>query len=147
MLSFYHSSCLSFLFNYLFLSVFLSVCFSFSKTGFKGLLLEIGRVKVQKKFFIICCFSLTEKTHCESNCSWLPTTYLPLLPIKVVTFYDFFLCFLLQVYMPTSFDKSFAKHEVNKHDVHFSFWDTSGKFFHIHMQASRIAYIVSCRGD
>ena len=34
---------------------------------------------------------------------------------------------MLQVYMPTSFDKSFAKHEVNKHDVHFSFWDTSGR--------------------
>lgn len=30
------------------------------------------------------------------------------------------------VYMPTSFDKSFGQQEVNKHLVHFSFWDTSG---------------------
>lgn len=36
--------------------------------------------------------------------------------------------FLLQVYMPTSFDKSFGQQEVNKHLVHFSFWDTSGKW-------------------
>ena len=28
--------------------------------------------------------------------------------------------------MPTSFDKSFGQQEVNKHLVHFSFWDTSG---------------------
>ena len=34
--------------------------------------------------------------------------------------------FALQVYMPTSFDKSFGQQEVNKHLVHFSFWDTSG---------------------
>ena len=40
--------------------------------------------------------------------------------------HDFF--FLLQVYMPTSFDKSFGQQEVNKHLVHFSFWDTSGKW-------------------
>ena len=32
-----------------------------------------------------------------------------------------------QSYTPTSFDKSFGYQEVNKHDVHFSFWDTSGK--------------------
>ena len=33
---------------------------------------------------------------------------------------------LLQVYMPTSFDKTFGQQEVNKHVVHYSFWDTSG---------------------
>ena len=28
--------------------------------------------------------------------------------------------------MPTSFDKTFGQQEVNKHVVHYSFWDTSG---------------------
>ena len=38
-----------------------------------------------------------------------------------------YVLFLFQNYTPTSFDKSFGYQEVNKHDVHFSFWDTSGK--------------------
>ena len=35
--------------------------------------------------------------------------------------------FLSQHYSPTSFDKSFASQEVEKHQVEFTFWDTSGK--------------------
>ena len=33
----------------------------------------------------------------------------------------------LQQYSPTSFDKSYAAHEVDRHDVEFTFWDTSGE--------------------
>ena len=40
-----------------------------------------------------------------------------------------FICsFLFQAYTPTSFDKSFGSQEVNKHTVHFNFWDTSGEW-------------------
>ena len=33
---------------------------------------------------------------------------------------------LFQHYSPTSFDKTFASQEVEKHQVEFTFWDTSG---------------------
>ena len=48
--------------------------------------------------------------------------------------------FLLQVYMPTSFDKSFGQQEVNKHLVHFSFWDTSGKVLTLHKVTSMFEF-------
>ena len=62
------------------------------------------------------------------------TTFVP------IQFLRFF-----QVYMPTSFDKSFSKHEVNKHDVHFSFWDTSGTFciFTAHLNDSEYTTLAS----
>lgn len=35
--------------------------------------------------------------------------------------------FSFQAYSPTSFDKSFASQEVEKHQVEFALWDTSGE--------------------
>ena len=34
--------------------------------------------------------------------------------------------FFFQSYHPTSFDKSYSTREVDKHDVEFIYWDTSG---------------------
>ena len=58
---------------------------------------------------------------------------------------------LLQHYTPTSFDKSYASHEVDKHDVEFTFWDTSGELrlsyitetAIIHRQCQRIIWAVA----
>ncbi len=46
--------------------------------------------------------------------------------IYILTFFSPSSFHLFQHYSPTSFDKTFASQEVEKHQVEFTFWDTSG---------------------
>ncbi len=83
-------------------------------------------------FFHLCTFSLTLQSGSPLMLRvWQAIKFMITTTALLFSFlselHNVLSIFSLQNYMPTSFDKSFGQQEVNKHTVHFSFWDTSGK--------------------